>query len=247
MPPYRSPRAFTLVELLVVISIVALLIAILLPALKSARDSAKLVSCMSNLRQISIGVANYGVDFDAHLPISSFDNKIWRYMETNGSSFQTGDFNPVFQCAFDRSEEEWGVKNFQSYAANRGQNDPAAVGGDNAQYTRPEKLRWYAIAGPDDGKEINPSEVVYLLDSHVNRGATNSGFVRRQGSAKFHYTQHYSQNIEWDCHHPGPGKSNIEAFKTGPNVLFFDLHVSRLSERPNGDRDTKYRTKSAYY
>ena len=57
-------RAFTLLELLVVISIVALLIAILLPALSAAREAARRVSCGSGLRQIGIGMTTYAMDFD---------------------------------------------------------------------------------------------------------------------------------------------------------------------------------------
>lgn len=57
----RSP-AFTLVELLVVISIMALLVAILLPGLRNARRSARSVACCANLRNLLAGVQAYATD-----------------------------------------------------------------------------------------------------------------------------------------------------------------------------------------
>jgi prepilin-type N-terminal cleavage/methylation domain-containing protein len=61
--------AFTLVELLVVISIIALLMAILLPALSKARYAAKMIVCTSNLKQIGTLVSSYQTDNDGMVPV----------------------------------------------------------------------------------------------------------------------------------------------------------------------------------
>lgn len=61
-------RAFTLVELLVVISIIGLLIALLLPTLQAAREAARQTQCSSNQRQIAIASYAHVADHDGLLP-----------------------------------------------------------------------------------------------------------------------------------------------------------------------------------
>lgn len=68
IPPRTLYHAFTLVELLVVIGIIALLISILLPSLNQARQSAKTVACLSNLRQNVQGMTLYMTAYNQWIP-----------------------------------------------------------------------------------------------------------------------------------------------------------------------------------
>src|SRR5437763_1186724 len=69
MTPARN-RAFTLVEVLVVIGIIALLIAILMPSLNRARAQARRIQCMSNQRQLTHAWLMYADEFRGYIPLA---------------------------------------------------------------------------------------------------------------------------------------------------------------------------------
>ena len=95
---HRPRRGFTLIELLVVIAIIAILAAILFPVFARAREAARATACLSNVRQISMGVAQYIQEYDEQFPFIRGDyawvNTVQPYMKSR----------QILRCPSDNSQ-----------------------------------------------------------------------------------------------------------------------------------------------
>ncbi|HUL51262.1 MAG TPA: DUF1559 domain-containing protein [Candidatus Nitrosotalea sp.] len=101
-PAPKTGPGFTLVELLVAISIIALLAALLIPAVSKSKETARSVACMNNLHQIALASMTYTMDFNGQLP------SFWDWLHTKPNDLTTGRLypylksRPIYLCPTDK-------------------------------------------------------------------------------------------------------------------------------------------------
>jgi prepilin-type N-terminal cleavage/methylation domain-containing protein/prepilin-type processing-associated H-X9-DG protein len=178
-------RGFTLIELLVVIAIIAILASILFPVFARAREKARQTSCLSNVKQLTLGANMYAQDYDELLPRGAHDF-------SDDSNWGAGDMSwrtmvlpyvknvQIFQCPSKRMSSM-----YDGSLLDGGLN--AGYGINYAHYTSGTNPSGKSLGEADDA-----SAVILLLEStgpvYVSDGdpSLHPGWVRTDEAATRH-------------------------------------------------------------
>jgi prepilin-type N-terminal cleavage/methylation domain-containing protein len=243
----KKRAAFTLVELLVVIGIIAVLISILLPALKRARDAANTVQCMSQMRQVGLAVLMYSSDYNGSLPIYptnptperpsgniSFDDLLSPYdgrnltdaeIDVNGLGSNVRPGNRLYLCPsehiYNTDEFAFFLNGSKRDAAQRTYNFNRNGGGQKRGVYLPGKTAADMWTAKLNNRDIpKPAETILMAEQRWQATVGNTKF----------------QTVD----HPGPNNNAAQLSLDYPtltplhnrgtqwNYLMADMHVETL-------------------
>ena len=224
----RTRCRFTLVELLLVIAVIAVLTALLLPALSSAREAARLISCANNQKALGLAQAQYSAAYNDYLLPAAFDtiddNRFTKWIGILCDV--TADSNGNYSTWNNRESSYgliWGI----NLPYKKGQftcpSEPMPL---NWTMSTPQISRWthYHInLFLHGGFCASGARIPFRKTSQVAMPASAMSITEgvSRGGYQFVTFQGY-ETINWKRHHPKGGNGRV-------NMLFFDGHVARMA------------------
>ena len=198
--------AFTLVELLVVIAIIGVLVALLLPAVQAAREAARRMSCMNNMRQVGIATHNYH-DVLRTLPCARVQNSTWAilimpYLEQSA-------LNDRY-----RTDRPW------NHAANQpvvAQRVPVYQCPSTPLPERVDKIGGGRISRPSDYAPVTGANSRLYTMGLIDRAASYAGALRTNTYRTFADCVDGTSNTVFYAEDAGRPMFYVSGHKRGPN------------------------------
>jgi prepilin-type N-terminal cleavage/methylation domain-containing protein/prepilin-type processing-associated H-X9-DG protein len=209
MFPRKRP-AFTLIELLVVIAIIAILAAILFPVFAQARDKARSTACLSNMKQIGMGIQMYIQDYDEQIFFRSTTNvdSTRIHTATSGNPLKWWNMlapyiknNQVFKCPSD---------------------DPKLVADSDGNLVIPRSYAASASAEALSLAQINKPTEILVITEAWSRDATGALINTEQ------WLEAFDGDMVRDPLRPGSMLKYANRHQGGMNCAFFDGHAKWL-------------------
>jgi prepilin-type N-terminal cleavage/methylation domain-containing protein/prepilin-type processing-associated H-X9-DG protein len=215
-----TKRGFTLIELLVVIAIIAILAAILFPVFAQAREKARAITCVSNMKQLGLACAMYVQDYDETWPLGMNYTVWYNQAWPNQLVPYIKDLN-VFVCPDDSNPETGVQQNYGygigiSYAANSfigpGSRQAGPFSIDQPWWITPQTITDAAITFPDQTiaiAEKHNDQVMEWDTTPAGQAAitaynnSGSGPPNSYGNTDYAYNDLFTGVNWWDGSAPG--------------------------------------------
>lgn len=239
----RDKKGFTLIELLVVIAIIAILATVLFPVFARARENARRTSCMSNMKQLGIGMLMYAQDYDERFyggsRVAPVLGQAWvdigRGGGWAGASYPYVKNTQVYKCPSDTNKGS-GSDLPVSYAFNvytastvlANHQNPSMgilfseISGSSVNMTDPMEAGSLLSSVIDDGKILLTVASIGLPICCTNTGAT-AYHTRGAGVLFYDKNTGVTSRLD-DSVEPGPHPTQPRHFD-GANYAFIDGHV----------------------
>ena len=216
----RYHKGFTLIELMVVIAIIAVLAGLLLPALAKSKSKAIQINCLSNMKQMGVGLLLYSEDFNGQLPGNFHHNTDPDFTWTDALSPYLGEVDSIRLCGADPRKKEKHDLNGTSYIMNDHLTTPLfnAFGEMVEPAIRLDQLK-------------DPSATVLFFEAsdQLAVSAISSACVACSRSWNLGGWKNVIKDIQPDRHRSGPSTEDRSNGKA--NYLFADGHVQLVDAR----------------